>query len=159
MAILLQLKFEYWNDVSLKHKYDIAGIQHQHQHSNQQCGHHRGRWSPLFYQKQGNLHLKKYSWIGKMLILHFISIISVFLLIWILTCRFLILKGVFAKNERGYKLTAKNKRFWSLLILLLAVASIRKKFLKTTFTEERSVHTNSENCNCQHSTRIVKKSI
>ena len=23
-----------------------------------------------------------------------------------------ILKGVFAKNERGYRLTAKNKRFW-----------------------------------------------
>jgi len=37
------------------------------------------------------------------------------------------LKGVFAKNERGYRLTAINKRFWSLLILLLSVASIRRK--------------------------------
>ena len=30
-----------------------------------------------------------------------------------------ILKGVFAKTERGYRLTAKNNRFLSLLILLL----------------------------------------
>ena len=29
------------------------------------------------------------------------------------------LKGGFAKNEMMYRLTAKNKRFWSLLILLL----------------------------------------
>ena len=53
------------------------------------------------------------------------------------------LKGVFAKNERGYRLNAKNKRFWSPLILLLSVASIRRKLLKTTYTEERSIHTNS----------------
>ena len=39
--------------------------------------------------------------------------------------------------------------FWSLLILLLSVASIRRKLLKTTNTEERSVHTNSERCNIQ----------
>ena len=55
--------------------------------------------------------------------------------------------GVFAKNERGYSLTAKNTRFWSLLILLLSVASIRRKLLKSTYTEEHSVHTNSESCN------------
>ena len=55
--------------------------------------------------------------------------------------------GVFAKNERGYRLTAKNNRFWSLLILLLSVASIRRKLLKSTYTEEHSVHTNSESCN------------
>ena len=59
------------------------------------------------------------------------------------------LKGVFAKNERGYRLNAIKKRFWSLLILLLAVASIRRKLLKTTNTEERSVLTNSERCNIQ----------
>ena len=47
------------------------------------------------------------------------------------------LKGVFAKNERGYRRNAKNKRFRSLLILLLSVASIRRKLLKTTYTEER----------------------
>ena len=41
-------------------------------------------------------------------------------------------KGVFAKNERGYRLTAKNKRFWLLLILLKSVASIKRKLLKTT---------------------------
>ena len=38
------------------------------------------------------------------------------------------LKGVFAKNERGYRPTAKK---WSLLILLLSVASIRRKLFKT----------------------------
>ena len=40
------------------------------------------------------------------------------------------LKGMFAKNERVYRLTAKNDRFWSLLILLLSVSSIRRKLLK-----------------------------
>ena len=59
------------------------------------------------------------------------------------------LKGVFVKNERGYRLNAIKKRFWSLLILLLAVASIRRKLLKNTNTEERSVLTNSERCNIQ----------
>ena len=51
------------------------------------------------------------------------------------------------KGGTGYG--GKNKRFWSLLILLLPVASIRKKLLKTTHDEERSVHTNSESCNIQ----------
>ena len=41
------------------------------------------------------------------------------------------LKGVFAK-----RLMAKNKRFWSLLILLLSVASIRRKLFKTTHIED-----------------------
>ena len=40
------------------------------------------------------------------------------------------LKGVFTKYERGYIFTAKNKRFWSLLILLLSVASIKRKLIK-----------------------------
>ena len=40
------------------------------------------------------------------------------------------LKGVFAKNESGYRLNAIKRRFWSLLILLLSVASIRRKLLK-----------------------------
>ena len=62
---------------------------------------------------------------------------------------FIWLKGVFAKNERGYRLNAIKKRFWSLLILLLTVASMRRKLLKTTNTEERSVLTNSERCNIQ----------
>ena len=43
-----------------------------------------------------------------------------------------VLKGVFAKNDRGYRLNAIKKRFSSLLILLLSVASIRRKLLKTT---------------------------
>ena len=50
---------------------------------------------------------------------------------------------MFAKNERGYRLNAIKKCLWSLLILLLSVASIRRKLLKTTHTEERSFHTNS----------------
>ena len=45
------------------------------------------------------------------------------------------LKGVFAKNVRGYRLSAIKKRFWSLLILLLSVASIRRKLSKTSHTE------------------------
>ena len=52
------------------------------------------------------------------------------------------LKGVFAKNERGYRLNAIKKRFWSLLILFLSVASIRRKLIKMSHTEERSAHTN-----------------
>jgi len=39
---------------------------------------------------------------------------------------------------------AKYYRWWSLLILLLSVAFIRRKLLKTTHIEERCVHTNSE---------------
>ena len=39
---------------------------------------------------------------------------------------------MFAKNERGYRLNAIKKRFWSLLIFLLSVASIRRKLLKTS---------------------------
>ena len=58
-----------------------------------------------------------------------------FLLVLKRTKLFFHLKGVFAKNERGYRLTAIKKRFWSLLILLLSVASIRRKFLKTSHTE------------------------
>ena len=59
------------------------------------------------------------------------------------------LKRVFAKNERGYRLTARNNCFWSLLMLLLSVASVRRKWEKTTHIEERSVHPNSEGCNIQ----------
>ena len=54
---------------------------------------------------------------------------------------------MFANNERGDRLNAIKTRFWSLLIL--SVASIRKKLLKTTHTEERSVHTNLERCKIQ----------
>ena len=46
---------------------------------------------------------------------------------------YVILKGVFAKNERG--LNSIKKRFGSPLILLLSVASIRKKLIKTSHTE------------------------
>ena len=50
--------------------------------------------------------------------------------------------------KRGiYRLTAKNKRFSSLLIFLLIVASITRKISKTNCNKERSVHTNSESCN------------
>ena len=48
---------------------------------------------------------------------------------FLLCTDFSYLKGVFAKNKRGYRLTAKNKRFSLLLILLLSVASIRRKLL------------------------------
>ena len=52
------------------------------------------------------------------------------------------LKGVFAKNERGYMLPAKNDRFYSLLIILPFLVSIIRKLLTKTHTKERSVHTN-----------------
>ena len=47
------------------------------------------------------------------------------------------LKGVLAKNEKGYRLTAKNNRAWSLLILLLSVASIMRKLLKTKLVPKK----------------------
>ena len=62
---------------------------------------------------------------------------------------FIMFLNLVCENERGYRLTAKNKRFWSLQILLLSVVSIRRKLLKTTHTEESSVHSNSESCNIQ----------
>ena len=43
----------------------------------------------------------------------------------------------------------KSSAFGSLLILLLSVASIGRNLLKTTRSEERSVHINSESCNIQ----------
>ena len=63
---------------------------------------------------------------------------------------------MFTKNERGYRFTAKYKRIWSLLILLLSVASIRRKLLKKILTEERSVFTNSERCNIRLRSEINK---
>ena len=67
-----------------------------------------------------------------------------------------IFKGSVRENEGGYRLTVKNKRFWSLLILLLSVASIRGKLLKT---EERySVHLNSESCNIRLHPRLTRVS-
>ena len=58
-----------------------------------------------------------------------------------------LLKGVFAKNERGYWVTSKNIRWWLQLILLLSVASIKRKMFKTTHTEEHSVYTIAESSN------------
>ena len=45
-------------------------------------------------------------------------------------------KGSVREKSKGYNLTAKKKRFWSLLILLLSIASIRRKLLTTNYTEE-----------------------
>ena len=64
-----------------------------------------------------------------------------FIVLIILNFALSFLKGVFAKNERVYSFTSKNYRW--LLILLLSAASLMRKWLKTTYTEERSVHTNS----------------
>ena len=59
-----------------------------------------------------------------------------------------LLKWVFAKNERGYRLNAIKK---ALLFAtsLTSICASRIKLLKTTNTEERSVHTHSERCNIQ----------
>jgi len=56
-------------------------------------------------------------------------------------------KGSVREKWKGYRLNAIKKRFWSLIILLLSVASIRRKLLKTSHTEYLSAHTNWENCN------------
>ena len=60
--------------------------------------------------------------------------------------RFSTLKGVFAKNKRGYRLTSNWIWWWLLLTLLLSVESIRRKGLKTTHTEECRTHRNSKSC-------------
>ena len=65
------------------------------------------------------------------------------------------IKGNVCKNERGYRHSAKNNHFWLLLILLLSVASLRRKWLKTTHTEERSIPYKFRKL--QHSTQIIKK--
>ena len=39
-------------------------------------------------------------------------------------------KILFTKNERRYRLTAKNNCFWSLLFIFLSVAPIKRKLLK-----------------------------
>ena len=57
-------------------------------------------------------------------------------------------KGSVRKNERGYRLNAKKA-----LLIATNLTSIccvyKEKIVKTTYTEERSVHTNSESCNIQ----------
>ena len=60
-----------------------------------------------------------------------------------------LLKGSVRKKTKGVIGLQKKKRFWSLLIFLLSVESIRRKLLKTAFIEERSVYTNSESWNIQ----------
>ena len=64
------------------------------------------------------------------------------------------LKGVFAKNEKGYRPNAKNKCFWSLLILFLSVAFIRKKLVKND-SHRRNTNSNKFR-KLQYSTRIVR---
>ena len=47
-----------------------------------------------------------------------------------------LLKGSVREKWKGVKAYSENKRFWSLLILLLSVASIRRKWLKMTHTAQ-----------------------
>ena len=46
-----------------------------------------------------------------------------------------IFKGSVREKWKGHLLNAIKQRFWSLLILLLSVASIRRKLIKTSHTE------------------------
>ena len=65
-------------------------------------------------------------------------------------------RGFTAKNERRCRLKAKNNRFRSLLLILpLSVASMRRKMLKTTYTEEGSVTTIQSQKVAIYVTRIV----
>ena len=54
------------------------------------------------------------------------------------------LKCVFAKNERGYRLTAKKKSLLIATNLTSICCVYEEKIVKKTYTEERSVHTNSD---------------
>ena len=49
------------------------------------------------------------------LTMHSLKTLWIAIFIKLLTLLLTLLKGVFAKNERGYRRNAKNKRFWSLL--------------------------------------------
>ena len=44
---------------------------------------------------------------------------------------------MFAKNERGYGLTAKNKRFSSLIILILSVPFIENRIYREEFNGKK----------------------
>ena len=66
---------------------------------------------------------------------------------WPFLLSFLFVKGGVREKWKGIWAYGESNRFWSLLILLLSVASIRRELLKTTYSEECSVHTNSESCN------------
>ena len=57
---------------------------------------------------------------------------SINILIYVFKVKFYwYLKGEFAKNERGFRLTSNRIRYPSLLILLLSVASMRRKLSKS----------------------------
>ena len=73
--------------------------------------------------------------------------------------RFSTLKGVFAKNKRGYRLTSNWIWWWLLLTLLLSVESIRRKGLKTTHTEECRTHRNSKSCIISIRSEIIQLNI
>ena len=66
---------------------------------------------------------------------------------WPFLLSFLFVKGGVREKWKGIWAYGESNRFWSQLILLLSVASIRRELLKTTYSEECSVHTNSESCN------------
>ena len=54
---------------------------------------------------------------------------------------------MFVKNERGYRLTAKKLSMVIATNPTFICCVYMKKIVKTTNTEERSVHKNSESCN------------
>ena len=63
------------------------------------------------------------------------------------------LKGVLAKNERGYRLTSKNIRWGLLPILLLSVLPIRRKlFIPKNFDSDR----NKNQFNSKHIIQILQ---
>ena len=58
-------------------------------------------------------------------------------------------------KKREYWLTAKKIAYIA-TNLTLSVVYIRRKLLKTMYTEDRSVHTNSDSCNIRVSALNVK---
>ena len=51
-----------------------------------------------------------------------------------------------AKNEREYRFTSNWIRYWSLIILLLSVVSLRRTLLKTTHPKNFRPNANSRSC-------------
>ena len=59
----------------------------------------------------------------------------------------------------GIALRRKIIAFWLQKIFLLLVASIRRKLLKTTHAEERSVHIHSESCSDRKIINLIPNKI
>ena len=72
---------------------------------------------------------------------------------------FFLFKGSVCKKERGFRLTAKNTRFSSLLILLLSFASIKRKLLKRRIMKNVASIQIQKDANLQYTSQMVKNPV